>query len=445
MKISLQLKVAMLFFGVMLISALLALVLLVLIFNPIMRANSENQVLSVASSVNQLSQLSLENGNGKSVGLDETEISALLSITPISIEVVDSSSDFIEKHKYEIRLNNYYVETKGLFPSSTAYMKLGDHYIAISGTSKDNNYWIIYFVVILSFIVCIILGTLITVIITRYLLRPINDLSRAASEVARGNFYVRVSEKGAEEYRTLQRNFNRMAEELSGTETLRGDFISNVSHEFKTPLASIQGFAKLLQNDGISAEERAEYTQIIIDETVRLTKLATNILNLSKLENQTTIANKTRFSLDEQVRRIILMLEPEWSKKNIDLDVALDEIYYYGNEDLMGQIWQNIINNAIKFTPVNGSIIIHLFRSENNITARISDNGPSISKDMQDKIFEKFYQGDHSRKTEGNGLGLALVKRIVDLCGGKVFVENLFEGGVCFVVELPFVIDDMMS
>ena len=111
----------------------------------------------------------------------------------------------------------------------------------------------------------------------------------------------------------------------------------------------------------------------------------------------------------------------------------------------MGQIWQNIINNAIKFTPENGSIIVHLFRAENNITARISDNGPSISKAMQDKIFEKFYQGDHSRKTEGNGLGLALVKRIVDLCGGKVFVENLFEGGVCYVVELPFVIDDMMS
>lgn len=420
----------------MLVSALIALVLLVLIFNPIMRQNSENQVLSVASSVNQLSQID---------ALSETEIRSLLSITPVSIDVVDSTSEFIEKHKYEIRLNNYYVETTGLFPSSTAYMKLGSNYIAISGTSKDNNYWVIYFVVILSFIICIVLGTFITIIITRYLLRPINDLSRAAAEVARGNFYVRVSEKGAEEYRTLQKNFNRMAEELSGTETLRGDFISNVSHEFKTPLASIQGFAKLLQNDSISAEERTEYTQIIIDETVRLSKLATNILNLSKLENQTTIANKTRFSLDEQIRRIILMLEPEWSKKNIDLDIALDEVYYYGNEDLMGQIWQNIINNAIKFTPVNGSIIVHLFRSESNITARISDNGPSISKAMQEKIFEKFYQGDHSRKTEGNGLGLALVKRIVDLCGGKVFVENLFEGGVCFVVELPFVIDDMMS
>ena len=436
MKISLQLKVALLFFGVMLISALIALVLLLLIFNPIMKANTENQVLSAASSVNQLSQIK---------GINTEEIKSLLSISPISIETVDSNDEFIEKHKYEIKLNNYYSETTGFFPSTTAYMQLGNEYIAIRGTSKDNNYWVFYFVVILSFIICIILGTLITILITRYLLRPINDLSRAAFEVARGNFYVRVSERGAEEYRGLQKNFNRMAEELSGTETLRGDFISNVSHEFKTPLASIQGFAKLLQNEQLSSEDRAEYTQVIIDETVRLSKLATNILNLSKLENQTTIANKTRFSLDEQIRRIILMLEPEWSKKNIDMDVALDDVYYYGNEDLMGQIWQNIINNAIKFTPENGNINVHLFRSENNITARISDNGPSISKEMQEKVFEKFYQGDHSRKTEGNGLGLALVKRIVDLCGGRVFVENLFEGGVCFVVELPFVIDDMMS
>lgn len=436
MKISLQLKVALLFFGVMLVSALIALILLLLIFNPIMRENSEKQVLSAASSVNQLSQIK---------DLSSDEVKSLLSISPIFIERVDSNDEFIEKHKYEIKLNNYYSETKGFFPTTTAYMQLGDEYIAISGTSKDNNYWVFYFVVILSFIICVILGTLITILITRYLLRPINDLSRAASEVARGNFYVRVKERGAEEYRGLQKNFNRMAEELSGTETLRGDFISNVSHEFKTPLASIQGFAKLLQNDQLSADDRAEYTQVIIDETVRLSKLATNILNLSKLENQTTIANKTRFSLDEQIRRIILMLEPEWSKKNIDLDIALDDIYYYGNEDLMGQIWQNIINNAIKFTPQNGNINVHLFRSENNITCRISDNGPSISKEMQEKIFEKFYQGDHSRKTEGNGLGLALVKRIVDLCGGKVFVENLFEGGVCFVVELPFVIDDMMG
>ncbi|MBR6872144.1 MAG: HAMP domain-containing protein [Ruminococcus sp.] len=436
MKVSLQLKIALMFFGVMAASASLALVILVFIFNPMMRTNSENQVLSAASSINQLYQ------TGE---FDEKEITALISIPPIFVEIVPEDDEFLQKHKYEIDFNNYYVETTGLFPSSVAYMNVGGTYLSVQATSKDNNYWIIYFVVMLSFIICIVLGTMITIFITRYLLKPINDLNRAAAEVARGNFFVRVQEKGAYEYQSLQKNFNRMAEELSGTETLRGDFISNVSHEFKTPLASIQGFAKLLQNNDISNEDRAEYTQVIIDETVRLSKLATNILNLSKLENQTTIANKTRFSLDEQIRKIILVLEPEWSKKEIDLDIALDDIYYYGNEDLMGQIWQNIINNAIKFTPVGGNIRVHLFRTENNITARISDNGPSISHEMKEKIFEKFYQGDHSRKTEGNGLGLALVKRIVDLSGGKVFVENLFEGGVCFVVELPFVIGDMLN
>jgi signal transduction histidine kinase len=234
-----------------------------------------------------------------------------------------------------------------------------------------------------------------------------------------------------------------MAIELSGIETLRGDFISNVSHEFKTPLASIQGFAKLLQDETISDDERREYTQIIINETGRLSKLTSDILRLSKLENQSTIVNRTRFSIDEQIRKILVVLEPEWTKKDIELNLALDDVFYYGNEELMAQIWQNVINNAIKFTPEKGQISIRLFRTEKNITARISDDGPSIPPEVAEHIFDKFYQGDNSRKTEGNGLGLALVKRIVDLCGGKIYVENLYEGGVCFVIELPFALTDM--
>ena len=439
MKFSLSLKVALMYFGVMFISAALSLAILAFIFKPIMRENSENQVVGIANTI-KLMRLD---------GISMNDIKEWLSVPPISIEELSSDSEQIADIKYDILLadsrNTYYVDTTGIFPSSKLYYTDGSSYYLISGTSKDNNYWVIYFVVILSFIICLVVGTLITVFITRVVLSPVESLSRAASEVAHGNFKVRVDETGVQEYRALQKNFNRMAEELSGTETLRGDFISNVSHEFKTPLASIQGFAKLLQADEITPEERNEYTRIIIEETGRLTKLATNILNLSKLENQKTIGQKTRFSLDEQIRKIILMLEPEWSKKNIEMDIALDDIYYYGNEDLMGQIWQNIINNAIKFTPENGLISVHLFRTESNITARISDNGPSISRDAQEKIFEKFYQGDHSRKTEGNGLGLALVKRILDLYGGKASVENLYEGGVCFIVELPFVIDDMLS
>ena len=439
MKFTLRLKIALLFLGVMLLSALASLTILAMVFGPVMTENSETQVKGAANSIRLMSRLNI----------GDDSIKDLLSIPPIYIEEISADDETIQRIRYQIDYaesrGSFYIESSGIFPTSTLYMTDGDKYISVSALSKDNNYWVIYFIIILSFIICVVIGTLITIFLTRMLLKPIDELNRASSEVARGNFSVRVPEKGLSEYRSLQRNFNRMAEELSGTETLRGDFISNVSHEFKTPLASIQGFAKLLQDDSISENDRKEYTQVIIDETVRLSKLTSNILNLSKLENQTTIPNKVRFSLDEQIRKIILMLEPEWSKKNIDMDIALDDISYYGNEELMGQIWQNIINNAIKFTPVDGKISVHLYQTESNIMVKISDNGIGISHEAKEKIFEKFYQGDHSRKTEGNGLGLALVKRIIDLCSGKVYVENLFEGGVCFTVELPFVIGDMMQ
>lgn len=431
MKTSLQFKLALMFFVVMLVSASISISALLLIFSPIMEDNAEQQLRSVTSSMDELEKLNKYTAD---------EIVNLCTNSSFSVNKIDSGDPALIQ---EIEEKGTVIESPGILPNVTAYTSVNGEIIEINSFAKENIYWVVNFIVIIAFIVCIVLGTVITAFISRTILQPIRDLNKATTEVARGNFSVRVRESMDAEYGTLTRNFNRMAEELSGIETLRGDFISSVSHEFKTPLASIQGFAKLLQDESISDSERREYTQIIIDETVRLSKLASNILNLSKLENQTTIGSKTRFSLDEQIRKIILMLEPEWSKKNISLDIALDDIYYYGNEDLMGQIWQNIINNAIKFTPVDGKIKVQLYQTESNITVRISDNGIGIPHDAKEKIFEKFYQGDHSRKTEGNGLGLALVKRIIDLCNGNIYVENLYEGGVCFVVELPFVVEDM--
>lgn len=434
MKTTLQFKMAIMFFAVMLISASISISALILIFNPIMKSNAEQQLRSVTTSMKELENIEQ---------YDSDDIVNLCTNSAYTITKLDKNNADIKKHIDEIDKNGAFVETSGFLPNAVAFVSVKGEYFRINTFAKENYYWAVYFVVIVAFIVCIILGTILTAFMSRVMLQPLWELNKATAEVAKGNFSVRVKVPKDEEYGMLARNFNKMAEELSGIETLRGDFISNVSHEFKTPLASIQGFAKLLQDESLSKEDRHEYTQIIIDETSRLSKLASNILKLSKLENQTTIGKKTRFSLDEQIRKIILMLEPEWSKKNIDLDIALDDIYYYGNEELMGQIWQNIINNAIKFTPQDGEIKVQLYQTESNITARISDNGIGISHEAKEKIFEKFYQGDHSRKTEGNGLGLALVKRIVDLCEGKIYVENLYEGGVCFVVELPFVVENM--
>jgi signal transduction histidine kinase len=438
-KTSLQFKLALMFFLVMLVSAVISLSVLVLTIRPVLKNNTQNQVLNLVASMKQLEMRESEMDNP----FTTDEIISLFSTDSFDIVKLEPKSGEYYRVKIEAAEYNCYVEESGFFPTAVGYTVLNGDYLKIMPTAKDNAYWMAAFVVMIAMIVSIIIGSIMTIFVSRRVLKPIRDLSSATTRVARGDFAVEVPLSKDPEYNTLIKNFNKMAEELSGIETLRGDFISNVSHEFKTPLASIQGFAKLLQDDTISEEERRDYTQIIISETGRLSSLTSDILKLSKLENQNTIVNKTRFSLDEQIRKIMLVLEPEWERKNIELDISLDDVSYFGNEELMAQIWQNVINNAIKFTPVGGHIGIRLFRTDKNITARISDNGASIPPEIADHIFDKFYQGDNSRKTEGNGLGLALVKRIVDLCGGKIRVENVYEGGVCFVIELPYVIENM--
>ena len=434
MKTSLQFKMSLMFFGVMAISATISISILLLVFTPIMKESTVQQLTNISYSINKLKA---------DKKYTAEEILTIVNSSSFSISSIDKYDSNVMDNMNEISDKGYCILSEGIVPNSVMIVKLYDKYYKIDSFTRDNMYTIITLVIIVAFIACIIIGTIITSFVGKTILQPIRELNRATSEVAKGNFSVRVKVPNDKEYSTLTKNFNKMAEELSGIETLREDFISNVSHEFKTPLASIQGFAKLLQSDNLSKEEQNEYTQIIIDETSRLTKMSTNILKLTKLENQTTVGKKVRFSLDEQIRNILLILESEWSKKNINLDIELEDVIYVGNPELMGQVWQNVINNAIKFTPENGTIKVQLFRGELGVVVKISDNGPNISPEMQEKIFDKFYQGDRSRSTEGNGLGLALVKRILDLCKGKISVENLYEGGVCFKIELPFIIEDM--
>ncbi|MCD7740964.1 MAG: HAMP domain-containing histidine kinase [Ruminococcus sp.] len=435
MKISLQFKFAITFFVVMFISSIISITILLVALWPSMTQSAENQIVSTVSSMKQLESQDLYS--------TEEIISICVSDQNVATVLQPKSGEYY-RVKIDAAENSCYIEKDKILPSVVGYSIINGDYIRVSNDYRENLYMVAFFIIIITMIVCMILGSILIIPVSRGILKPVRSLSNATSFVARGDFRVRVKEPRDKELGKLVSSFNKMAQELSGIETLRVDFISNVSHEFKTPLASIQGFAKLLQDDTISEEERRDYTQIIINETERLSKLTSDILRLSKLENQNTISDKKRFSIDEQIRKILLVLEPAWTKKNIDLDLNLDDVYYFGNEELMGQIWQNIINNAIKFTPEGGKIGVRLFCTEKNITVRVSDNGPSISPEIEEKIFDKFYQGDRSRKTEGNGLGLALVKRIVDLCGGKIYVENLYDGGVCFVVELPYVISDMM-
>ncbi|MHC1721963.1 MAG: ATP-binding protein [Aminipila sp.] len=280
-------------------------------------------------------------------------------------------------------------------------------------------------------------GTTLTAILSRIPLKPIRRVVAACNKVANGDFSVRLPISAIDEFNGFARSFNQMAEELGSLEMLRSDFVNNFSHEFKTPIVSLRGFAKILKNPDLSEEERNEYLDIIISESDRLTELATNVLTLTAIENLSIISAKSEFDLSEQIRRSVLMLESKWSNKNIDMIIALDEISYLGNEDLLTQVWINLIDNAIKFSPNNSKVKIKLKKSEKEIIFKVMDNGYGIDEENQKHIFDKFYQGDKSHSTEGNGLGLAIVNKIVKLHGGRIIIESEAELGTVFTVILP--------
>lgn len=292
---------------------------------------------------------------------------------------------------------------------------------------------------VFAFAGSILIGAIIALFVGRLIIKPVQNISNAFGELSKGNFNVRVPDhERITEINEMVKCFNSMAYDLSHIETLRNDFVENVSHEFKTPIASIEGYATLLQDSNLSDEKRIRYTDKILDNSKNSSYLLTNILALSKLENQETVYNKKEYLLDEQLRRAVLLLEDKWSKKNIDFDIDLPKCKYFGNEQLLNQVWYNLIDNAIKYSPDNGKIAILLTCNDSQVLVSISDEGCGMRDEVLKHIFEKFYQGDSSRKSEGNGLGLALVKRIVNLCGGEITVNSQIDCGSEFTVALPF-------
>lgn len=284
----------------------------------------------------------------------------------------------------------------------------------------------------------VVIGTAMTNFLTRAFIDPIMKLRKAMLEVAGGNFHVTAEcTSRLREVRDIYDSFNQMVRELGTTETLQTDFISSVSHEFKTPINAIEGYAVLLQDRRQSQAEQEAYVEKILFNTRRLSTLTGNILLLSKLNNQSIRPQKTRFRLDEQIRQAILALEQKWTEKETEFDVELDKIEYSGYENLLMHVWMNLIDNAVKFTPVGGLIRLRLRQENGALLFTIEDNGPGIPDGDQERIFAKFYQSETSREVEGNGLGLALVRQIVEISGGSVTVENLPEAGCRFTVRLP--------
>lgn len=287
-------------------------------------------------------------------------------------------------------------------------------------------------------IISLLVGIFATFGLSIWMLRPIKKLEAAMSKVADGDFSVRIhSSSSSREIQEIYAGFNLMAEELQSTEILQTDFVSNVSHEFKTPINAIEGYSMLLQGNDDLTEEQREYVEKILFNTKRLSSLTGSILLLSKIENQKIATNNTSIRLDEQILETVVTLEPLWEAKNVDFDIDMGNISYFGNEMLMYHVWSNLIANAIKFGPVGGTVKLRLYvNRDGNTVFTVTDRGEGLSEDAKKHIFDKFYQGDSSHKEEGNGLGLSLVKKILDLEGGSIYAENVPEGGCRFTVML---------
>lgn len=296
------------------------------------------------------------------------------------------------------------------------------------------------YMVLLMAIVSLLIGFLVSVLVSRWPVKPVNRVITQMNRLASGDFKARLHfgkplrNHGA--FVNLSESFNKMAEDLEHTEMLRSDFINNFSHEFKTPIVSIAGFAKLLKRGNLTEEERAEYLNIIEEESLRLAAMATNVLNLTKVENQTILTDVSTFNLSEQIRGCVLLLENKWAAKQLDLWLEFPEYDITANEEMLKQVWINLLDNAIKFSPVGGQITVAMEADDAKIQVSVTNTGNTIPKEKQEKIFYKFYQTDESHATEGNGIGLPIVKKVVSLHNGTVSVQSE-EGVTTFTVILP--------
>ncbi|MGE7924288.1 sensor histidine kinase [Viridibacillus arvi] len=285
----------------------------------------------------------------------------------------------------------------------------------------------------------LIAGSLLILVAAIFLIRPIKKLTQATRRIAAGDFNVKLNIKQNSELGTLARSFEEMTHDLHQLEQMRRDFVSNVSHEVQSPLTSISGYALALKKVELTDNERSRYLDIIIAEADRMSKMSDSLLKLSLLESQSQQLQLVTFNLDEQIRRVIIAIQPQWSARNIHFELNLKAVRLMADYDQLNQVWTNILGNSIKFSKDGGVIIVNIEQDNKNVMVRISDTGIGISLADQKRIFERFFKADrsHNRKYGGSGMGLAIVKQIVSLHQGDIRVESELGRGTTIIVTLP--------
>lgn len=295
----------------------------------------------------------------------------------------------------------------------------------------QSQFWILVFVAI------ILIGVIASILIGRPILKGIKEISNSTKKISEGNFSVRIQENNTKFLGRLSHDFNQMAKELEGVKILRNDFINNFSHEFKTPISSIKNYAEELRNNNLTRNEEEKYLDIIIKEATRLSNLSNSILYLSKVEKQSILTDKSTYDVGEQIRQAILLEMKKIEEKNLELDLDILDYKLCLNEDSLEQVWINILDNAIKFSDKNNSLKVTSYLEDTWYVVKIKDEGIGIPDDDLPFVFEKFYKADKSHSEEGNGLGLSLVKRIIELHKGSIEIRSKVGSGTEVIVKLP--------
>jgi signal transduction histidine kinase len=334
----------------------------------------------------------------------------------------------------EIYEGEYHVPVVGI-----PFKEKGESYALFLSVERNEVEGEIMNSIHLMYVIILFLGSLLIIIGARYVVNPLVRLTEATKRMAQGHFDISLPTKRKDEIGILSASFNEMASRLGKLDQMRQEFVANVSHEIQSPLTSITGFTKALKQKQMSEESRKRYLDIIEQESERLSRLGRNLLHLSHLQHDQHQLMLSSYRLDEQLRSVIIGLEPQWSQKELVIDIQLEPIKVEADEDQLKQVWTNLITNSIKFTPNQGKIMIHAYRENKVITVSIIDNGIGIPPEERKDIFNPFHKVDKSRNPQvnGNGLGLSIVKQIVDLHNGRVEVTDGPEGGAAFIVTLP--------
>lgn len=292
------------------------------------------------------------------------------------------------------------------------------------------------FLMIMFTVVSCVIGLVLTAIISKYILRPINTLIDGMNKLSSGDFSARIQLGKYSSIKEMEDSFNSLAVELQNTEILRSDFVNNFSHELKTPMASIGGLIDLLKSESLPINKKKEYLAIIEEEIDRLASMTTNILSLSKIEKQEILTDKKQFNLSEQIRICVLLFEKKWLKRGITPVLDFDDYFITANEDMLKQVWYNLLENAIKFSEKEKDITVNIGQDGDFTTVSFENFGPPVLEEEMDKIFNKFQRGSASKGRDGNGIGLSIVKHIVGLHNGEVTVSSNDKKTI-FTVKLP--------